>query len=263
MQLLYSYVIICSLFFFNNITVFADAPKHYQLSFQDPATPIMEGIIHFHHDLFTILIFIGFFVCYLFIAFFIKFYNKNNNLPLNLKINHILEIVWTLVPAAILVVIAIPSFALLYAMDELIECAVTIKVIGHQWFWSYEYNDRDTKLDFESHMVADEDLIAGRFRLLEVNNRVFVPKKTFIQFLITSQDVLHSWAIPSLGIKMDACPGRLNGISTFIKRKGVFYGQCSEICGVNHAFMPIVVQALDVEDYVTWVDNGGGDFNEN
>jgi len=241
--------------FILNSFVFADAPKRSQLGFQDPATPIMEGIIHFHHDLFAILIFIGIFVCYIYIAFFFKYYNGKNKFPLDLKINHVLEVIWTLIPAGILVVIAIPSFALLYAMDELIECAVTIKVIGHQWFWSYEYNDRDSKLDFESHMVAEEDLTLGSFRLLEVNNRVLVPNKTFIQFLITSQDVLHSWAIPALGVKMDACPGRLNGISTFIKREGTFYGQCSEICGVNHAFMPIVVQSVNVKDYIEWVDN--------
>ena len=144
-------------------------------------------------------------------------------------------------------------------MDEVIDPIITLKVIGNQWYWSYEYSDNlefsDESLIFDSYMVQEDDLLIGQFRLLEVDNRVIVPTNSHIRVLITASDVLHSWAIPSLGIKLDACPGRLNQTSMFIKREGVFYGQCSEICGVNHAFMPIVVEAVSLEDYLTWLKN--------
>jgi len=162
--------------------------------------------------------------------------------------------------------VAIPSFALLYSMDEVIDPIITLKVIGNQWYWSYEYSDNlefsDEPLIFDSYMIQEDDLAIGQFRLLEVDNRVLVPTNSHIRVLITASDVLHSWAIPSLGIKLDACPGRLNQTSMFIKREGVFYGQCSEICGVNHAFMPIVVEAVSLEDYLTWLKNKiNFDFN--
>ena len=144
-------------------------------------------------------------------------------------------------------------------MDEVIDPIITLKVIGSQWYWSYEYSDNlefsDEPLIFDSYMIQEDDLTIGQFRLLEVDNRVVVPTNSHIRVLITASDVLHSWAIPSLGIKLDACPGRLNQTSMFIKREGVFYGQCSEICGVNHAFMPIVVEAVSLEDYLTWLKN--------
>lgn len=144
-------------------------------------------------------------------------------------------------------------------MDEVIDPIITLKVIGNQWYWSYEYSDNlefsDEPLIFDSYMVQEDDLAIGQFRLLEVDNRVVVPTNSHIRILITASDVLHSWAIPSLGIKLDACPGRLNQTSMFIKREGVFYGQCSEICGVNHGFMPIVVEAVSLEDYLTWLKN--------
>ena len=151
-------------------------------------------------------------------------------------------------------------------MDEVIDPIITLKVIGSQWYWSYEYSDNlefsDEPLIFDSYMVQENDLELGQFRLLEVDNRVIVPTNSHIRVLITASDVLHSWAIPSLGVKLDACPGRLNQTSMFIKREGVFYGQCSEICGVNHGFMPIVVEAVSLEDYLTWLKNKiNFDFN--
>ena len=155
--------------------------------------------------------------------------------------------------------IAIPSFALLYSLDEVVDPAVTVKAIGHQWYWSYEYSDYsqadDQSITFDSYMIPDDDLELGQLRLLEVDNRVVVPVNTHIRVVITAADVLHSWAVPSLGIKCDAVPGRLNQIPLFIKREGVFYGQCSELCGVNHAFMPIVVEAVSLENYISWVSN--------
>jgi cytochrome c oxidase subunit 2 len=170
----------------------------------------------------------------------------------------IIEVVWTVVPAFVLMMIAVPSFALLYSMDEVIDPAITLKVVGHQWYWSYEYSDYSTiegseTLNYDSYMIADDDLQAGQLRLLEVDNRVVLPVKTHIRVLVTAADVLHCWAIPSFGLKIDACPGRLNQTATFIKREGVYYGQCSEICGVNHGFMPIVVEAVSLEKYITWI----------
>jgi len=157
----------------------------------------------------------------------------------------------------ILATIAVPSFALIYALDEVVDPQITLKVIGHQWFWSYEYSDFSQTLNktiqFDSYMVSTDDLNAGEIRLLETDNRVVLPTKTHIRVLVTSSDVLHSWAVPSLGVKMDACPGRLNQVSIFIKRDGVFFGQCSELCGVNHGFMPIVVESVPIEKYIKWV----------
>nr|YP_007890686.1 cytochrome c oxidase subunit II [Jakoba libera]AGH24180.1 cytochrome c oxidase subunit 2 [Jakoba libera] len=236
----------------------ADAPEQWQWDFQDAASPIMEGIVDLHHDLMFFLVVIVVFVTWLLARVVIQFRSSVNPVPSTTNHGTTIEIIWTIIPAVILLFIAIPTFALLYSMDEGIDPAITIKAVGHQWYWSYEYSDytSDTEsLAFESYMVPEEDLQQGQLRLLEVDNRVVVPVDTHVRVLVTSQDVLHSWAIPSLGIKMDACPGRLNQVSMFIKREGVYYGQCSEICGVNHAFMPIVIEAVPLDDYVTWVSS--------
>jgi len=230
-----------------------DAAVPWQMGFQDPATPVMEGIINFHHDLLFFLILIVISVTWVLIRC-IFFFNENINKKAETFVHGtILEIVWTITPAIILIIIAIPSFSLLYAMDEVIDPILTLKVIGNQWYWSYEYSDViDESIFFDSYMVLEEDLDKGQFRLLEVDNRVVIPVNTHIRVIITATDVLHCWAIPSLGIKLDACPGRLNQTSMYIKREGVFYGQCSEICGINHGFMPIVVEVVSLDDYITW-----------
>jgi len=236
---------------------FLDYAYPWQVSFQDPASPVMEGIIALHHDLMFVLSIIGTSVIWLLLRTTFLFYYKKN--PKSSKITHgtTIEVVWTVTPSIILMVIAVPSFALLYSIDEVIDPAVSIKVIGHQWFWSYEYSDysdlNGNSISFDSYMVIDDDLTIGQLRLLEVDNRVILPSNTHIRALVTSTDVLHSWAIPSLGVKMDACPGRLNQVSLFIKRNGVFFGQCSEICGIQHGFMPIVVESISIEDYIKWV----------
>ena len=234
-----------------------DYAHPWQVSFQDPATPIMEGIIALHHDLMFVLTIIGCSVTWLLLRTTYLFYYKKNVKPSNITHGTIIEIVWTVTPSIILMVIAVPSFALLYSIDEVIDPAVTLKVIGHQWYWSYEYGDYSDKegnaISFDSYMVADDDLTIGQIRLLEVDNRVILPTNVHIRALVTSADVLHSWAIPSFGVKIDACPGRLNQVSLFIKRQGTFFGQCSELCGVNHGFMPIVVEAVSIEKYVQWV----------
>jgi cytochrome c oxidase subunit 2 len=235
-----------------------DAPEPWQFGFQDPATPAMEGMIDFHDYIMVFLTVIAVFVLWMLIQVLIKF-NEDTN-PVSVKFTHssLLEIVWTILPAVILMLIAVPSFGLLYSLDELIDPTVTLKVVGHQWYWSYEYSDYATleggeSLNFDSYMIATEDLTHGSFRLLEVDNRVILPVNTHIRVLVTAADVLHSWAVPSFGIKVDACPGRLSQASLFIKREGTYYGQCSEICGVNHGFMPIVVKGVSVDNFVTWI----------
>jgi cytochrome c oxidase subunit 2 len=168
-----------------------------------------------------------------------------------------IEIIWTVTPSLILMLIAMPSFALLYSMDEVVDPAVTLKVVGHQWYWTYEYSDyamdNETSIVYDSYMVAEDDLEAGDLRLLEVDNRVVLPVDSHIRVLITSADVLHCWAVPSLGIKCDAVPGRLNQIAVYMDRLGLFYGQCSEICGMNHGFMPIAVESVKMPQYVEWL----------
>jgi cytochrome c oxidase subunit 2 len=177
-----------------------------------------------------------------------------------------LEVIWTIIPAIVLLMIAGPSFSLLYSLDEAIKPDLTLKAIGNQWYWSYEYSDLasskrdlsndeesvDNTISFESYMLPESDLALGQLRLLEVDNRVALPVKKHIRVLITSADVLHSWAVPSFGIKVDACPGRISQASLFILREGIYYGQCSEICGVNHGFMPIVVDVRNVEAFSDW-----------
>jgi cytochrome c oxidase subunit 2 len=242
-----------------------DYGSSYQMSFQDPATPVMEGIITLHHDLLYILTVIGVAVGWVLLRATHIFNCKKNWNPSTFTHGTSIEVIWTVTPSIILMVIAVPSFALLYSMDEVIDPAVTIKVIGHQWYWSYEYSDYADKIGntivFDSYMIAEDDLEKGQLRLLEVDNRVILPSKTHLRILVTGTDVLHSWAVPSLGIKMDACPGRLNQVSSFILRESIFYGQCSEICGVNHGFMPIVVESVSIEKYINWVASQLGSDN--
>nr|AKJ25581.1 cytochrome c oxidase subunit 2 [Geranium phaeum] len=237
-----------------------DAAEPWQLGFQDAATPMMQGIIDLHHDIFFFLILILVFVIWILARALWHFHYQKNPIPQRIVHGTTIEILWTIFPSIILMFIAIPSFALLYSMDEVVvDPASTIKAIGHQWYWTYEYSDYNSSdeesLTFDSYMISEEDLDLGQLRLLEVDNRVVVPANSHLRMIVTSADVLHSWAVPSLGVKCDAVPGRLNQISTFLQREGVYYGQCSEICGTNHAFMPIVVEAVSRKDYASWVSN--------
>lgn len=248
-----------------------DIARRFQIGFQDPATPIMEGIIDLHHNIMFYLIVITGLVIYMLIQIYLNF-NHRWDFPLkNSDINSRfsffkytskifhgtwLEIVWTLTPSIILMFIAIPSFVLLYAIEELIDPLITIKVIGSQWYWNYEYSDYYRNIgdiNFDSYMIQTDELLKGELRLLEVDNPILLPVNTHVRILITATDVLHSWAVPSLGIKVDAVPGRLNQISLYLKREGTFYGQCSEICGVNHGFMPIVVKGVSYDEYYNWL----------
>lgn len=236
-----------------------DIPKQWGFNFQNPASPLMEGVIELHHDIMFFLIAIVFFVLWMLCRIILFFDQRNNGTPSNITHNIKLEIIWTTIPSLILLLLAIPSFSLLYAVDELINPEVTIKIIGNQWFWSYEHADINTEINFDSYMLLEEDLLKGAFRLLEVDNRLYLPIQTSIRVLISSTDVLHSFAIPSLACKMDACPGRLNQISLWINRTGVFYGQCSEICGINHGFMPIVVEGIMLKDFVQNISEKSND----
>jgi cytochrome c oxidase subunit 2 len=237
----------------------ADAPEAWQIGFQDPATPVMQGIIDLHHDIFFFMTVILIFVLWMLSRTLYHFHKSRNPIPEKIIHGTTIEIAWTVAPSIILLFIAIPSFALLYSMDEVVDPAVTIKAIGHQWYWSYEYSDYSDSdsqsIAFDSYMIPDDELELGQLRLLEVDNRIVVPVNTHVRLIITSADVLHSWAVPSLGVKCDAVPGRLNQTPIFIKREGIFYGQCSELCGANHAFMPIVIEAVSLDNYVTWVSN--------
>jgi cytochrome c oxidase subunit 1 len=250
-------------------------PWNWQMNFQDSATPIMEKIVDLHHDIqfFLIIIVVG--VLWMLLRAVLLF-RENNEKTVRYAFDHHkdLEIIWTLIPTVILLLIALPSFSLLYAIDELHHPKITIKAIGNQWFWSYEYADylydhfppgpvitqqdyrnvRDAISFFYVFMCPDNLLWEGSARLLETDVRICLPVRTSIRILVTSNDVIHSWAIPSWGVKMDACPGRLNQVGVFIRREGLYYGQCSELCGVNHAFMPICMQVTSMDFYMDIVE---------
>lgn len=245
--------------FSTNLT-FCDAAVPWQIGFQDPATPIMEGIINFHNHIMFFLVITGLFVCWLLFRCCVLYSWENNPTVDNFTHSTKLEIIWTVVPALVLMVIAIPSFALLYSMDEMLDPAITLKVIGHQWYWSYEYSDynhlteENEGLNFDSYMIAEEDLTVGAFRLLEVDHRVVLPVNTHIRVLVTAADVLHSWAVPAFGVKKDAVPGRLNETWFKPEKTGIFYGMCSELCGVNHQSMPIEIHVVTEQEFNDWVE---------
>lgn len=217
-----------------------------ELGFQDATSPIIEELILFHDHALIIILLISVMVLYIITAMVLA---KLTNL--NILDSQEVEIIWTVLPAIILVLIALPSLRILYLIDEINDPHLTIKALGHQWYWSYEYTDYED-LAFDSYMLPTQDLTPGQFRLLEVDNRMVVPAKSPIRILISAEDVLHSWTVPTLGVKMDAVPGRLNQTAFIVNRPGVFFGQCSEICGANHSFIPIVVESTPLEHFESW-----------
>nr|YP_007890081.1 cytochrome c oxidase subunit II [Salamandrella tridactyla]YP_626611.1 cytochrome c oxidase subunit II [Salamandrella keyserlingii]ABC56024.1 cytochrome c oxidase subunit 2 [Salamandrella keyserlingii]AFS66697.1 cytochrome c oxidase subunit II [Salamandrella keyserlingii]AFS66710.1 cytochrome c oxidase subunit II [Salamandrella keyserlingii]AFS66723.1 cytochrome c oxidase subunit II [Salamandrella keyserlingii]AFS66749.1 cytochrome c oxidase subunit II [Salamandrella keyserlingii] len=217
-----------------------------QLGFQDAASPIMEELLHFHDHALMAVFLISTLVLYIITIMMTTKLTNTNAMDAQE-----IEMVWTIMPAIILIVIALPSLRILYLMDEINDPHLTVKAIGHQWYWSYEFTNYED-LMFDSYMVPTQDLSNGQFRLLEVDNRMVVPMESPIRMLISAEDVLHSWAIPSMGIKTDAIPGRLNQTTFIASRPGVYYGQCSEICGANHSFMPIVVEATPLNYFQNW-----------
>nr|APB02946.1 cytochrome c oxidase subunit II [Amolops chunganensis] len=220
-----------------------------QLGFQDAASPIMEELLHFHDHALVAALLISMLVLYIITVLMTTKLSNTNTIDAQE-----IEMVWTIMPAIILIVIALPSLRILYLTDEINNPDMTIKTIGHQWYWSYEYSDFPD-LNFDSYMTQPKDLEPGHFRLLEVDNRMISPIGVMTRMLITAEDVLHSWAVPALGVKSDAIPGRLNQSSFLAARPGLYYGQCSEICGVNHSFMPIVIETLPVPNFLTWVNS--------
>lgn len=244
--------------FFNNIN--NDLAQPWQIGFQDSAAPGFTGLVTLHDNIGFYLIVISVAVFWVFFSL-IYYYNNNNN-PIAYKYSthgSILELVWTITPALILMAIAIPSFTMLYIMDEVLSPTLTIKVVGHQWYWSYEYSDfiseSGDSIDFDSYMIPESDLELGQFRLLDVDNKLIVPVDCHIRLIVTGADVIHSFAVPSLGLKLDCIPGRLNQVSFICEREGTFYGQCSEICGVWHAFMPIAVEAVESDAFLVWLES--------
>nr|AAS00616.1 cytochrome oxidase subunit II [Galagoides demidoff]AHN49915.1 cytochrome c oxidase subunit II [Otolemur crassicaudatus] len=218
-----------------------------QFGFQDAASPIMEELLYFHDHTLMIVFTISSLVLYII------------SLMLSTELTHTntmdaqeVETVWTILPAVILILIALPSLRILYMMDEINTPSLTLKTMGHQWYWSYEYTDYDN-LCFDSYMTPTPDLEPGDLRLLEVDNRVVLPTEMSIRMLISSEDVLHSWTVPALGIKTDAIPGRLNQATLMTSRVGIYYGQCSEICGANHSFMPIVLELVPLKYFEEWL----------
>nr|YP_007624608.1 cytochrome c oxidase subunit II [Zanda baudinii]YP_007624621.1 cytochrome c oxidase subunit II [Zanda latirostris]AEA36021.1 cytochrome c oxidase subunit II [Zanda baudinii]AEA36034.1 cytochrome c oxidase subunit II [Zanda latirostris]AYN50495.1 cytochrome c oxidase subunit II [Zanda baudinii] len=217
-----------------------------QLGFQDASSPIMEELVEFHDHALMVALAICSLVLYLLTLMLTEKLSSNT---VNAQE---IELIWTILPAIVLILLALPSLQILYMMDEIDEPDLTLKAIGHQWYWSYEYTDFKD-LSFDSYMTPTAELPLGYFRLLEVDHRVILPMESPIRIIITADDVLHSWTIPTLGVKTDAIPGRLNQTSFITTRPGIFYGQCSEICGANHSFMPIVVESTPLIHFESWL----------
>ena len=240
----------------NCFLISCDAPKPWGMYFQDSASPQMEALVELHDNIMFYLVIILFAVAWILTSIIRNFVGNKIS---NKYLNHgtLIELVWTITPALILILIAFPSFKLLYLMDEVTDPSLTLFVEGHQWYWSYQYpdflSDDNEELEFDSYLVPESDLEKGSLRMLEVDNRVMLPELTHVRFIVTSGDVIHSYACPALGIKCDAYPGRLNQVSVLVNREGSFFGQCSEICGILHSSMPILIESLSLEKFLSWL----------
>lgn len=237
---------------------YCDAPRAWGLYFQDSASPQMEALIELHNNIMFYLVMILFTVGWILISIIRNFISTRSPIS-NKYLNHgtLIELIWTVTPALILILIAFPSFKLLYLMDEVTDPNLSVLVEGHQWYWSYQYPDfldlDEEFIEFDSYLVPESDLEKGALRMLEVDNRVILPELTHVRFIVTAADVIHSFAVPALGIKCDAYPGRLNQVSVLINREGTYYGQCSELCGILHSSMPIVVESVSLEKFLLWL----------
>ena len=237
---------------FISFEAMANQPKDWQLGFQEAASESMRDIISFHDNLLLpIIVAISAFVLFLMLYVCVKFRASANPNPSKRTHNVAVEVLWTLIPCLILIVIAVPSFKILYKQDAIPKADLTIKAIGYQWYWGYEYPDEN--IIFDSYMVEDKDLKANQPRLLAVDNEVVVPVNKVVKVLITANDVLHAWALPSFGVKRDAVPGRINETWFKAEKTGTYYGQCSELCGIKHAFMPITEIVVSEEEYQEWL----------
>ena len=238
--------------FFLASAAFANQPKDWQLGFQEAASSTMRDIVNFHDKLLLpIIIAISVFVLFLMVYACIRFRASANPVPSKRTHNVAVEVLWTLIPCLILIVMAVPSFKILYSQDTIPKADVTVKAIGYQWYWGYEYPDEN--IIFDSYMIETKDLKKDQPRLLAVDNEVVVPVDKVVKVLITANDVLHAWALPSFGVKRDAVPGRINETWFKADKVGTYYGQCSELCGIKHAFMPITVRVVSDEEYQEWL----------
>nr|UYX57292.1 cytochrome c oxidase subunit II [Rhipicephalus linnaei] len=218
-----------------------------QMSFSNMNSPIMEQMVFFHDHSMMIILMITILTIYMIFNIMM-----NNLLSRSMMEGQEIEIIWTIIPAITLIFIAIPSLHLLYLTDETFNSQISIKILGHQWYWSYEYSDFNK--EFDSFMIPEMEMMKNSFRLLDTDNNLVIPINTNIKYLISSMDVIHSWSIPSLGIKMDAVPGRLNQSFSISSRPGLYYGQCSEICGANHSFMPISLEITSMNNFINFIN---------
>ncbi|MDE0379764.1 MAG: cytochrome c oxidase subunit II [Rhodospirillales bacterium] len=234
-------------------TALAQQPTDWEVDFQTALSPSMERIVDFNLMVTIIIVIITAFVFALMAWIVIRYNKKRNPVPSKTTHNTLLEVVWTVVPVIILLIIAVPSFRLLYYTDRVEDADMTLKAIGHQWYWSYEYPDHGD-FTFDALMLEDDELEEGQPRLLATDEAVVLPVGVKIRLLTTADDVIHSWAIPAFGVKMDSVPGRVNETWFQINREGTYYGQCSELCGTLHGFMPIMIEAVSQEEFDAWVE---------
>lgn len=234
--------------------------KRWQIGFQEAVTPVMEAITDLHNLLLIIIGIIAILVAGLILYVVIRYNSKNNPLPSKTSHNTFLEVIWTAIPAFIVLALLIPALKTLYFIDQVPVSEMTIKVIGHQWYWSYEYPDHEN-IAFDSYLIQDSDLKPGDLRLLTVDNPLVIPVGTTIRVISTSTDVIHSWAMPNLGIKKDTVPGRLNEFWIHVNKEGTYYGQCSELCGPGHGYMPIMVRVLSKADFQEWITEAKTKFS--
>jgi cytochrome c oxidase subunit 2 len=229
----------------------SDHPVPWQMDFQTPATPTMEKIYSLYYFMLALLGVIFFFVVVLMVYVLVRFRAKVGRVPSLTSHNVWIEILWTAIPVVLLTIIAIPTFKIIYFANEVPEAEFTLKVVGRQWYWTYEYPDH--QISFDSYMILDKDLKPGQKRLLDVDNRIMIPQDTVVRIQVTGADVIHSFAVPAFGVKIDAIPGRVNETWIKVKNVGVYYGQCSELCGASHAFMPIAVEVVSRKDFNDWL----------
>lgn len=239
---------------------FADGiPTEWQLGFQEAASPSMERIVDFHNTLLWVITIISLFVLALLIWVVIRYNEKANPTPSKTTHHTLIEVIWTAAPVVILVWLFIPSYTVMVTNDRVEDADMTLKVTGHQWYWSYEYPDNGN-FTFDANMTFAEDLEDKNLRMMETDNHVVLPVGKKVRLLFTSDDVLHSWGIPALGVKLDAVPGRLNETWVEITKPGMYYGFCSELCGVNHSYMPVAIKAVSEDEFNAWVETAKQEF---
>lgn len=245
------------------VAALADYPKSWELNLQPPAGPLAQQMHDFHDLLLWIITIITLFVLALLIWVVVRYNSKSNPVPSTTTHNTMLEVVWTIIPVIILIVIAVPSFKVLFTQGRIPDADMTLKVTGYQWYWGYEYPDQEG-IAFSAYMIPEKDIdpSKGQKRLLETDNEVVLPIDTVIRVQVTASDVIHAWTVPAFGVKKDAVPGRLNETWFKISKPGVYYGQCSEICGNGHAYMPIKVRAVTKEEFTAWTAEAKTKFGQ-